>query len=204
MSCRRLRLIAFSLVLALAGCAAPSQSVQVTRLDADAAVDLSGRWNDTDSRLVAEQMIRDALANPWSDEAHARLQRKPVVIVQAVRNRSLEHIDTSMFIQELQRALINSGRITFVASAAEREQLRAERRDQDLNATDETRKGMGSELGADYALGGEINATLDKSGGTSIMSYQVTLKLTDLETNQIAWTGLKKIKKRVQRADLTW
>lgn len=204
MSCRRLRLIAFSLVLALAGCAAPSQSVQVTRLDADAAVDLSGRWNDTDSRLVAEQMIRDALASPWSDEAHARLQRKPVVIVQAVRNRSLEHIDTSMFIQELQRALINSGRITFVASAAEREQLRAERRDQDLNATDETRKGMGSELGADYALGGEINATLDKSGGTSIMSYQVTLKLTDLETNQIAWTGLKKIKKRVQRADMTW
>lgn len=194
----------FLLTFALAGCVASSQSVQVTRLDADAATDLSGRWNDTDSRIVAEQMIRDALAHPWSDEAAGRLQRKPVIIVQAVRNRSLEHIDTSMFIQELQRALIDSGRVTFVASAAEREQLRAERRDQDFNATDETRKSMGNEIGADYALGGEINATLDKSGGTSIMSYQITLKLTDLETNQITWTGLKKIKKQIERAAMTW
>lgn len=205
MSFRRWRSSAtLLLTLAVTGCAAPSQSVQVTRLDAEAAIDLSGRWNDTDAQLVAEQMIRDALAHPWSDEAHARLQRKPVVIVQAVRNRSLEHIDTSMFIQELQRALINSGRVTFVASASEREQLRAERQDQDLNATDETRKSMGNEIGADYALGGEITAALDKSGGTSIMSYQVTLKLTDLETNQITWTGLKKIKKQIQRAEMTW
>ena len=149
-------------------------------------------------------MIREALDHPWSDEARARLQRKPVVVVQLVRNRSLEHIDTSSFVQELQHALMRSGRVAFVASAAERAQLRAERQDQDLNATDETRKSMGNEIGADYALGGEINATLDRSGGTSVMSYQVTLKLTHVETNQIAWSGLKKIKKMIQRAERTW
>ena len=193
-------MIALSLTTA---CLMPAR-VQVDRLDADTSTDLSGRWNDTDARLVAEQMIRDALAHPWSDEARARLQRRPVVVVQAIRNRSLEHIDTSIFVQQLQRALIDSGRVDFVASAAERQELREERRDQDLNASDETRKEMGGEIGADYALGGEISATLDRQKGTSIMSYQVTLKLIDLATNRIAWTSLKKIKKRVQRAEMTW
>lgn len=204
MPLHRCHLILCPLFLALTACVAPSKSVQVTRLDTQDATELSGRWNDTDSRLVADQMIRDALAHPWSDQAFAQLQRKPVVIVQPVRNRSLEHIDTSSFVQELQHALINSGRVSFVASAAEREHLRAERKDQDLNATEETRKSMGNEIGADYALNGEINATLDRSGGTSIMSYQITLRLTHLETNQIAWSGFKKIKKQIQRADMTW
>ena len=39
---------------------------KVTRIDADETVDLSGAWNDTDSRLVAEEMIADALAHPWT------------------------------------------------------------------------------------------------------------------------------------------
>lgn len=205
MLCRPYSLCAPLIVLSLTtACLVSSRSVQVDRLDADTSTDLSGRWNDTDARLVADQMIRDALAHPWSDEAQARLQRRPVVVVQAIRNRSLEHIDTSIFIQQLQRALLDSGRVDFVASAAERQELREERRDQDLNASDETRKEMGGEIGADYALGGEISATLDRQKGTSIMSYQVTLKLIDLATNRIAWTSLKKIKKRVQRAEMTW
>ncbi|MDR0965206.1 MAG: penicillin-binding protein activator LpoB [Myxococcales bacterium] len=196
-------MFAASIALAiLASACAPA--VRVTRTDPEEETDLSGRWNDTDARLVAEQMIQEALAHPWSDQARLELRRTPVVIVQLVRNRSLEHIDTSSFIQELQRALIDSGRIGFVASAAEREQLRAERRDQDLNATEQTRKSMGNEIGADYALSGEINATLDRSGGTSIMSYQITLKLTHIETSQIVWSSVKRIKKQIQRAGMTW
>ena len=30
---------------------------QVTRIDPDAVTDLSGRWNDTDSRLIANELI---------------------------------------------------------------------------------------------------------------------------------------------------
>jgi hypothetical protein len=197
-------LLLLPMTLQLVACYVPPQTVQVTRIDEEQPTDLSGRWNDTDAKIVAASLIRQALDHPWSVQALNELGRKPVLIVQTVRNRSFEHIDTSSFIQELQRELINSGRVSFVASASEREALRNERRDQDLHATDDTRKNMGNEIGADYAMGGEINASLDRVGGTSVMTYQVTVKITHIETNQIVWTGTKKLKKQIQRAESTW
>ena len=186
---------AAALVL-LAGCA----TTQVRRMDANEVKDVSGRWNDTDARLVAEEMIQDSLSRPWLQKAAQRKGGAPAVIVQAVRNNSMEHIDTALFVEELQRALINSGRVEFVASAGERGQLRAERADQDVNASEETRKDHGQEAGADYGLSGTIASVEDREGGESVVLYQVNLKLVDIRTNQIVWNGQKKIKKNVVRA----
>jgi PBP1b-binding outer membrane lipoprotein LpoB len=107
-------------------------------------------------------------------------------------------------VEALQRALINSGKVAFVASADERQQLRDERLDQDTNASDATRKAHAEETGADYVLSGAINATQDRSGGQSVLFYQVNLKLLDVASNQIAWNGQKQIKKQVSRASVTW
>ncbi len=185
---------------ALAGCAS---GPTVRRMDVNEVRDLSGRWNDTDSRLVAEEMIADSLSRPWLVRASAG-GRQPVVIVQSVRNRSMEHINTDTFVEDLQRALINSGRVQFVASRSERGQLRQERFDQDANASEETRKAQGQETGADYSLNGVINAVQDQDGGEVVMLYQVNLKLIDLKTNQIVWDGEKKIKKDIQRPAASW
>jgi uncharacterized protein (TIGR02722 family) len=192
------------LVPALALAALACAPVQVNRMDVKEQKDLSGRWNDTDARLVAEEMIGDSLARPWLPGAQQRLRRTPTVIVGAVRNQSMEHINTDTFVEELQRALINSGQVSFVASKDERLQLRDERRDQDANASDATRKAHGEEQGADYVLSGGINAIQDEVSGERIVFYQVNLKLLDLKTNQIVWNGQKQIKKNVVRAPLTF
>ncbi|HTO98286.1 MAG TPA: penicillin-binding protein activator LpoB [Myxococcales bacterium] len=186
----------------LAG-AACAPSTQVRRMDVNEVKDVSGRWNDTDARLVAEEMIQDSVSRPWLADAQRRLGGPPTVIVQSVRNNSMEHIDTGLFVEELQRALINSGRVKFVASAGERQELRAERADQDLNASEATRKEHGEEVGADYGLSGVISSVQDKEGGESVVLYQVNLKLVDVKTNQIVWNGQKKIKKNVSRASAT-
>jgi uncharacterized protein (TIGR02722 family) len=186
--------------LALAACA----PVEVHRLDARAEKDVSGRWNDTDARLVAEEMISDSLSRPWLGAAAKRLGRAPVVVVGQVRNQSMEHIATDLFVEALQRALINSGKVAFVASADERRQVRDERLDQDTNASDATRKAHGEETGADYVLSGAINATQDKADGRAVVFYQVNLKLLDVASNQIAWNGQKQIKKLVTRASVSW
>jgi hypothetical protein len=178
--------------------------VQVNRLDVKEQKDLSGRWNDTDARLVAEEMIGDSLARPWLPTAQQRLKRTPAVIVGTVRNQSMEHINTDTFVEELQRALINSGQVSFVASKDERTQVREERRDQDANAADATRKAHGEEQGADYVLSGGINAIQDEVSGQKLVFYQVNLKLLDMKTNQIVWNGQKQIKKNVIRAGVTW
>lgn len=172
----------------------------VKRMDVSEVADLSGRWNDTDSRLVAEEMIKDCLAQAWLGKAKSKLGKEPVVIVGTVRNQSHEHINTETFVENLQRYLINSGEVEFVASKSERGEVRDERLDQDTNASEETRKGHGQELGADYVLSGVINTIQDKEGGKSVMYYQTNLKLLNVKTNQIAWNGEKKIKKLVKRS----
>lgn len=195
-----LRLALAGSALALAACA----PVQVRRMDSQEQKDLSGRWNDTDARLVADELIPDSLGRPWLANAQQRLGRAPAVIVGLVRNQSLEHVNTDAFVEALQRALINSGRVAFVASQEERGQLRDERRDQDRNASDATRKAHGEETGADFVLSGAINAIQDEVQGEKVVFYQVNLKLLDVQTNQIVWNGQKQIRKNVVRSSVTW
>jgi hypothetical protein len=189
------------LVCLLAAACAP---VQVRRMDVTEQRDLSGRWNDTDARLVAEEMIGDSLARPWLPAAQQRLRRAPTVVVGMVRNQSLEHLNTDTLVEELQRALINSGQVAFVASRDERMQVRDERADQDANASDRTRKAHGEEHGADYVLSGAVNAIQDQTAGEKVVFYQVNLKLLDVQSNQIVWNGQKQLKKNVVRAAVTW
>jgi penicillin-binding protein activator len=177
---------------------------QVTRMDTAEVKDLSGKWNDTDSRLVAEEMIRDCVARPWIQAAKSSLGKAPTVIVGTVRNQSQEHINTETFVEDLQRELINSGKVEFVASKGERGEVRDERLDQDTNASEETRKGHGKESGADFMLSGAINTIADQEGGKSVVLYQTNLKLLNMKTNQIAWNGQKKIKKFVKRSKVGW
>ncbi len=177
-------------------------STSVERLNADDVKDISGTWNDTDSRLVSEEMIQDVLARPWVAD-HVRAQKKsPAVIVGEVRNLSHEHINTATFVADMERALINSGKVKFVASSAERGEIRGERKDQDLNAREDTRKAMGQELGADYMLKGTINTIFDAEGKTQVRYYQVDLTLISLTDNSITWVGQKKIKKLVKGSSL--
>lgn len=182
----------------LAGC-----GTSVERMDVEEVKDLSGAWNDTDSRLVSEEMIRDALAQAWlPDYLRSHNQRQPVVIVGEIRNLSHEHINLETFVRDMQRALINSGKVQFVASRSERDDIRSERRDQDVHASEATRKPMGQETGADFMLKGTINTIIDASGSTQVRYYQVDLNLISLADNRMVWLGQQKIKKLVKRSTL--
>lgn len=188
----------FIAVSLLAGCGGPSKTV--TRVESDTTIDLSGDWNDTDSRLTAEEMIKDVLARPWLTEATAARKQAPSVIVGTVRNRTTEHIQTVTFVKNLERELINSGRVDFVASSEERQEVRDERADQQENASDETMKRFKQETGADYLLRGDITSIVDQEGGERVKYYQVNLELVNIETNKKVWIGEKKIKKFVSQS----
>jgi penicillin-binding protein activator len=181
--------------LILAGCA----SVKVDRMDVDETVDLSGRWNDTDSRLVSEEMVRDVMSRPWIDRYRGERGKDPVVIVGSVRNRSDEHINTETFVKDLERALINSGEVEFVASRGERGEIREERKDQAAHASEATAKEEGEETGADFMLQGAINTISDRIEGKEVKYYQVNLELIDIQSHRKVWIGEKKIKKLVKR-----
>jgi uncharacterized protein (TIGR02722 family) len=183
-------------VMLLGGCSSGSK---VTRVDTEVVTDLSGRWNDTDSRLVAEKMIREALRSPWLENYTQAKNRQPIVVVGTVLNRSHEHINVQTFVTDLSRELSNSQRVTFVAGKGEREEIREERREQAVHAREETQKAPGRELGADYMLKGSISTILDESKGAKAIFYQVDLEMIDLENNVKSWFGQHKIKKVIER-----
>ena len=181
-------------IFLLAGC---GPSKQVTRIDTKEVTDLSGKWNDTDSRLVAEEMVDDLLKRNWLTDFMTAKGKKPVVIVGKIRNKSNEHIEIETFTKDIERELINSGKITFVASKEEREQVREERKDQQDFASPETFKEFYKEIGADYLMSGVLNSIEDRADGEKVIYYQIDLELIDIETNTKAWIGTKKIKKYI-------
>jgi hypothetical protein len=192
-------------LLAATVVALPACSKRVTRIEPTAVTDLSGRWNDTDSRLVATELITQSLGGAWIEQytvAHAG--GAPPVIVGDFRNTTMEHIPVGTFLRELERAYVNSGAVRVVASPEERGQVRDERRDQQDNARADTRTRMAQELGARYMLQGDVQAIEDVEGRERVIYYQVDATLIDLESNEKVWVGQKQIKKYIERARVRW
>jgi uncharacterized protein (TIGR02722 family) len=191
-----LALLAAAAVLAT-GC---SSGKKVTRVDVGETIDLSGRWNDTDSRDAAEDLVKQITDAPWIEEFRDRTGRKAVLIIGEPHNKTTEHIPTKTLYGDLERTFINNGRVSVVASPEEREQLRDERADQQDYSSPETVKKWGRELGADYMLIGEINTIIDSEGGKEVRYYQVDCYLADLESNVKVWSGFSKIKKYIGKS----
>ncbi len=186
-----------SCLLVTAGC-----GTSVKRIDSEEVKDLSGAWNDTDSRLVSAEMVEDALSRSWLREFTRHNGSQPTVIVGEVRNLSHEHINMITFVADIERAMINSRKVQFVASRTERRPVREERKDQDLHASEATRKPMGQELGADFMLQGTISTIVDVAGKKQVRYYQVDISLINLADNRKVWAGQKKIKKLIKRSQL--
>lgn len=193
----------FVLVIALmlVGC---SGGRQVTRLDPNSQTDLSGKWNDTDSRLVAEEMIRDCLSRPWLTDFARAAGAKPVVVVGTIDNLSHEHIATETFIADFERELINSSQVRFIAAKDWRAEIRAERQEQQEFSSRETMKKMRNELGADFMLQGAIKSIVDQEGGKQVVFYQTDLELINIETMEKVWIGQKKLKKGISQGSTKW
>ncbi len=189
---------ALAVAVVVVGC---SQGTQVTRLEPETVIDLSGFWNDTDSRLVAEALIDDAMNFPW---ARRFMQQNngdvPAVIFGSVRNRTTEHIAVNTFLRDMEASFLRTGLTRVVADREQRSQIRDEREDQQQNASAATRARMWNELGADFMLVGEITSIEDVEGNREVIYYQIDLNLTDLESNERVWIGQHRIKKFVERS----
>ncbi len=192
----------FVIIMMLAGCASTTRTVE--RVSAEEVSDQSGNWNDTDSRLVAEQMIKDLIYRPWIQDFLLEEDRKPVIVVGTIRNFSSEHIQADIFIKDIERELINSGKVKFVAGIKERDDIRQERMEQQSYASDETAKRLAAESGADFMLQGGIKSNTDASGGKAVKFYQVDLELINVESNEKVWIGSKEIKKFVKKNKVKW
>ena len=186
-------------VLAFSACG--SSNPVVKRVDAGSQIDLSGYWNDTDVRIVCEALIKDCLNSPRVDQAiMAKKGKKPVVLVGRFRNESDEHIDTAIISNIMEVTIFNSGKLDFVAGGSTRDELRAERQDQQSNASEATAAGLAKETGADFLLTGTVRTVIDKVDKKTVRAYFVNAEMSNIETNQRMWMGRNIVKKIIKRA----
>jgi uncharacterized protein (TIGR02722 family) len=170
----------------------------VTRIEPGETPDINGSWNNTDSRLTAEKMINQCLGEAWLVNHIQAKGKKPVVIVGMVNNKSHEHIEAETFMKDLERTFITTTKVSLVQSGKKREEMRAEKADQQSNASAATMKKFGLENGADFILQGSINSIVDAYKRKKTVTYQINLELTNIETNEVVWIGDKKIAKYVK------
>jgi len=196
-----LSIIILVLLLVLAGC---TSAVKVTRLDADAEIDLSGNWNDTDIQIVAESLVGSSMKANWIDQFRIRNGHNPVVIVGSILNRSSEHIDTAIIAKRFEMALINTGKVDMVADIAMRDELRDERESQQYFASEETAVALGKEIGADFILQGAVRTVVDQVSGKAVRTYYVSAELIDIETSRKVWVGEETVRKFIQQSKYTW
>ena len=188
--------------------AAPVRAATAT-LAVLAALAAAGCNNKRVSRIdpasVANALVTQALGGPWLGRAaEQRGGRPPAVIVGRFANQTMEHIPVNTFVRDVERALVGSGTVTVVASADERQSVRAERVDQQQNATADSRTRLAKETGAQYMLQGDVQAIEDAEGREKVVYYQIDATLVDLESNAKVWIGQHKIKKYVDRRRLGW
>lgn len=190
--------VAVACVLAAlaAGCGTKVQNV-------DPSVEgyISGRWNDSDAQAVAEELVPACLDAAWRHEfGGAHDGARPRVLVGDIENRTSEHIDTGVFMNEVQRVLINSGNVRFVADEAVRDDLLAEVEWQSGMAkgggvAPDVEKGVS---GADFLMMGSLTSVVDQQDRSAIVFYQADLWLIDLRNWEKVWYGTAKRKHLVE------
>ncbi|MEY4065978.1 MAG: hypothetical protein RIR26_2186 [Pseudomonadota bacterium] len=189
-------------VLALAGMAAGCQTTQGNYADPNKIEIVDDKWNDSDARLTGEEMIRSALAKRWLVEYTREHQgKRPFLLVDDFENRTSEQIDTKAIFEAVRNELINSGKVRFL-DGAQRQKILDEYKYQQSGVVKQgAAKGPGKQHSADFFLVGSISSIVSQVDGYKTVTYQVEMRLTDIESSEIVWTEVKKLKKQFRRSN---
>lgn len=194
----------FAALLVAAGLfAAGCGGTKVANVDPSTEGYITGRWNDSDARAVADDLVPQCLNGAWLPEFHGQQgETRPRIVLGDIENNTSEHINKDVFMNELQRVLLASGRIRFVADPDVRSVLMEEvewqrRMARGEGVAPEVDKGVS---GADFMLMGTVSSIVDQAGKKAIVFYQVDLWLTDLRSWEKVWYGTAQRKHLVEGA----
>ena len=199
--------IASSLAIVFAFGCGPKRTVTRTAENSTEGGDLSGYWNDIDAEQVATAMVQQCMESPWaSNYQEANSGQKPIVKLMGVIKRTDDrNVNTDFFAKQLERSLLNSGRVRVVAAYGQDNINVAERDRQATHASDETAKSHQMETGADFTLQTWVNSQNESDGGgKAVRAYLVNMELVNVETNEKVWIGEKRIRKVVEQDKASW
>jgi uncharacterized protein (TIGR02722 family) len=174
---------------ALTGCAN-----KVAYGDAQAVETVNTDFGSTDLQMIAGKMTDEMLAFP--PVVQVTSQRRPVIFVDKIKNKTTEHIDTESITDTIQTKVIGSGKFRFVdMSAVKAVQEQLDFQQESGNVDPKTAVRLGAQIGAEYMLYGNMSSIVKQQGNTRDVYYKFTLKLMHLQSGIVEWQGEKEIRK---------
>lgn len=163
--------------------------------DVEKENNLNDLWSETDMQKV----VADLVGSMVNHREISNADRPPIVMVTKLQNKTSEHIDTQSIMDMVRVELSRGGRVAFVDKEA-REDVAEEYEYQNSGMmSEETKKGKGGQIGADYIINGRLDSIVQQAGKDKTVYYKVTLNLTNLKKNLIVWTDYKQIRKKYRK-----
>ena len=184
--------------LSLAACSTVDR-----RIDPDSPDAVGGAALDSqDIRAMADIMARDIVEKGVlrSDDPN-----QPVSFyILGMQNHSSDPIDKEIILDpirtQLFRALPRDAVLVIDRSSATLEEIKAEREAKRNNAVTANPNLTGGLAGADYVLTGTIRDRVKQGEDIKSVYYQVTFRITDLETSVIVWLNDYEVKFESERS----
>lgn len=162
--------------------------------DAQAVETVNVDFGSTDLQAIAGKMVDDMVAFP--PVVQVTSQRRPVIFVDKIKNKTTEHIDTESITDTIQTKIINSGKFRFVdMTAVAQVQQQLDYQTESGNVDPKAAVRIGQQIGAEYMLYGNMASIVKQAGNTKDVYYKFTLKLMHLQSGIVEWQGEKEIRK---------
>lgn len=190
-----LKLFLAIMTLAILSNCGPKAYVKGEYDDVERENNLNDQWSETDMQKV----VADLVASMNGSASIAQAKRPPVLMVTKLQNKTDEHIDTQSIMDMVRVEIARTGKVSFVDKEA-REDVADEYNYQNSGmVSSETKKGPGGQTGSDYILNGRLDSIVQAVGKDKTVYYKVTLNLTNLKTNVIAWSDYKQLRKKYRK-----
>lgn len=191
--------IGFSALL-LGGC---SSKQVVSYGDAQAVETTDISFGSTDLQKVANEMTASLISS--SVVGTLTQNKRPVVFVERIKNKTSEHIDTESITDSISTRVLNSGKFRFVDMSrveAARKQIQFQ---QDGGMVDSSKAiQFGQQIGAEYMLYGNLSSIVKANKDKKDVYYKFTMRLMDLNSGIVEWADETEIRKTREKASVGW
>ena len=181
---------AAALAAMLAGCA-----TTVEYGDATSSKPISTDFGSSDLQQIAATMVDSMLADDVLQDISAG--GPPLLIVDKVKNKTMQHIDTESVTDSIRTKLIRSRKFSFQDRTTEAA-LSEELAYQQVAAKDPVASGQ--QDAPRYMLTSNLSEIEQEQGRLKDVYYKFTMNLRDLKSGRVIWADEKEIRKQKTRS----
>ncbi len=181
---------AAALAAMLAGCA-----TTVEYGDATSSKPISTGFGSSDLQQIAATMVDSMLMDEVLQDISA--DGPPLLVVDKVKNKTMQHIDTESVTDSIRTKLIRSRKFSFQDRTTEAA-LSEELAYQQAAATDPIPAGQ--QDAPRYMLTSNLTEIEQEQGRLKDVYYKFTMSLRDLKSGRLIWADEKEIRKQKTRS----